>query len=835
MKQIIEAYAAFVLTNSRYFLLGFLVLLVAAAVGLKGFRLDASAESLLLENDQALKDFREVNRTFGSEDEFLVVAYTPKGDLFSEQGLQRLRDLRDDLVKVSGIGPTNSILNVPLLHSPELSLDTVDDALLTLDEDEVAPQTAKQALLDNPLYPELLLSQDAKTTAIQVFIETPEVIPQLLERRNRLRQLVQEAPTRSLKIELADVEQQYIDRTEELKVERDALIERVRAVLDTHRVHGDIFLGGIPMIAVDMINFIQDDIVTFGIGVLLFLIITLWLIFRQWRWVVVPLLCCSFTVLLVAGYLGWRSWPVTVISSNFISLLLIMTLSLTIHLIVRYREIQQLQPGAPAADTLKQTLMAMITPCFFMVVTTVVAFSSFTLSGILPVIDFGWMMTLGLIIAFVITFVVFPSLLSRISPPPLSQKTTQERTPVTAYFAILTQKRLYSVLVFAAIVVALSVVGISRLTVENSFVDYFKESTDIYQGMVTIDQELGGTTPLDIVITDEAKPEGFDEQVEDNCDPFVSDCGAAAEYRDTWFTYEKMDTIASIHNYLDSLDATGKVISVKTTIDLITQINQNRPLKDFELEFVPKRTPATLNDILLTPYISEETKQARLTVRLRDSLPGLRRNELLQEINAHIVNQLQIPQERVLLSGMMVMYNNMLQSLFESQIKTLGFVFLAISLTFMLLFRSFTLALIGMMPNVASAVVLLGTQGALGIPLDFMTITVAAITIGIAVDDTIHYIHRFKQEVAKDGDYLAAMHRCHRSIGKAMFYTTLTIIMGFSILVLSNFLPSIYFGLFTGFAMFVALFFALTLLPALIVVIKPFGTNPSHAMQPAAA
>jgi len=825
MSNKLEGYANLILRHPRVILYCFACLLLLAAAGLQGFRLDASAESLLLENDSALKDFREVNRRFGSEGDYLVVTFSPRDELFSRGGLDQLRALRDEIQALQGIGSTNSILNVPLLHSPELSLETADSAILTLDEHAVDPQTAKESLLSNPLYPNLLISEDAATTAIQAFINTPQDYTRLFNRREELKQQLRDAPNDRAQSELDLVNREFIARSEQVNRERDALIRQVRSILERHQQDADIYLGGIPMIAVDMINFIESDISTFGIGVLLFLIATLWMIFRQWRWVVIPLFCCSCTVLLVAGYLGWRSWPVTVISSNFISLLLIMTLSLTIHLIVRYREFQRLEPHNPADVTLKQAIKAMITPCSFMVITTIVAFSSFTLSGILPVIDFGWMMTIGLVLAFGITFVIFPALLHLFPPKSTPQKAQGEKTerlPFTAWFGILTQRHTRGVLVASALVTVLSLLGIARLTVENSFVDYFKEGTDIYQGMVTIDRVLGGTTPLDVVITDEPPPQNYAE-VDPDCDPFVDECGEAAEYRDTWFTYEKLEQLERIHQYLDSLDETGKVISIKTTLDLITQINQDQPLDDFELEFVPKQTPQSLRGVLLTPYISEQDNQARFSIRLLDSLPELRRDQLLKDINAHLTREMNLPQERVLLSGMMVMYNNMLQSLFDSQIKTLGFVFCAIMLMFLLLFRSLKLALIGMAPNLISAASLLGLMGGLGIPLDLMTITVAAITIGIAVDDTIHYIHRFKLEIRKDGDYLAAMHRCHRSIGRAMFYTSLTIVMGFSILVLSNFLPTIYFGLFTGFAMFIALLFALTLLPALIVLFKPFG------------
>lgn len=808
-------------------LLLFGVLLVIASLRLDQFRLDASAESLVLENDRSLEQYREVNRRFTTSDDFLVVTFTPNDELFSDDGLALLASLRDELSALDNVSSTNSILNVPLLHSPDLTLDTVDSEIKTIDEHGVEPETARKALLNNPLYPNLLISEDGGTTAIQVNLPTPERYFELLRERNNLRDKVDGGEaTAQEQQRLEAVSREFIEFTEAQGEERDRTIDNVRTILDSYRDRAEIYLGGVPMIVADMIRFIESDLSTFGIGVLIFLLLTLAIIFRQWRWVLVPLLCCSFTVWLVIGYLSWVRWPVTVISSNFVSLLLIMTLSLTIHLIVRYREFQHDEPDASPRDILRNTLLAMVKPCFYMAITTIVAFGSLTFSGIRPVIDFGWMMTIGLTVAFLITFVIFPALLALL-PPPVDDRVRSDRIPFTDRFARFTEHYGKTILVGSAIIAVLCVIGLNRLTVENSFIDYFKSSTEIHQGMITIDDRLGGTTPLDVVITDDKAPEsasGGDPFASD-CDPFVDDCDGAEEYRDTWFTYQKMERLEKVHMYLDSLPETGKVQSISTTLDILAQVNGGEPLNALELAFVPSAVPDDLQDILLTPYISEEHDQARFSIRILETSPDLRRQELLDRIRIHLTEEMGFEDDQIQLTGMTVMYNNMLQSLFESQIKTLGVVFLAIMMMFLILFRSVKLALIGMAPNLIAAGSVLGLMGWLGIPLDMMTITVAAITVGIAVDDTIHYIHRFKTEFVKDGDYIATMHRCHRSIGQAMFFTSLTIITGFSILVLSNFIPTIYFGLFTGFAMLMALVGALTLLPRLIVLVKPFGAK----------
>ncbi len=818
-------YDRLILPHPAVVLILFGIILVLAGLRLDQFRLDASAESLVLEDDRSLEQYREVNRRFTNSDDFLIVTYTPNQELFSEDGLALLRSLRDELAGLDRVNSTNSILSVPLLHSPDLTLDTVDSEIKTIDEDGVAPDTARKALLENPLYPNLLISEDGRTTAIQVNLPTPERYFELLNKRNELRERVGSGQaTAEEQQQLEAVSQAFIEFTEAQGTERDRTIDKVRVILDNYRDRAEIFLGGVPMIVADMIRFIENDLSTFGIGVLLFLLLTLAIIFRQWRWVLVPLLCCSFTVWLVVGYLSWAQWPVTVISSNFVSLLLIMTLSLTIHLIVRYREFQHDDPEAESRDILLRTLIAMIKPCFYMAITTIVAFGSLTFSGIRPVIDFGWMMTLGLAVAFLITFLIFPALLALL-PPPVDDRVRSDRIPFTDLFARFTEHYGKTVLAGSAVLAVLCVIGLNRLTVENSFIDYFKSSTEIHQGMIIIDDRLGGTTPLDVVITDEKPPEsaaGGDPFASD-CDPFVEDCDGAEEYRDTWFTYQKMDRLSKVHEYLDSLPEIGKVLSIDTTLNVLAQVNGGEPLNALELAFVPSAVPDDLKDILLTPYISEEHDQARFSIRVLETSPDLRRQELLDRIRSQLTDEMGFEADQIQLTGMMVMYNNMLQSLFASQIKTIGLVFLAIMIMFLILFRSIKLALIGMAPNLIAAGSVLGLMGWLGIPLDMMTITVAAISVGIAVDDTIHYIHRFRTEFEKDGDYIATMHRCHRSIGQAMFFTSLTIITGFSILVLSNFIPTIYFGLFTGFAMFMALVGALTLLPRLILLVRPFG------------
>lgn len=832
---IFSLYRRTVLAYPLWTLILLLVVAIIAGLRIGDFRLDASTDSLVLEGDESLAFYREMSERFEASDDFLVITYSPHEALFTEDSVAHLRSLRDAIAGVDGIADTTSMLDVPLLHHPDISLTTVSRYMMTLDEDDVPLDEARESLLNNPIYPKMLISEDGETTAIQATFPATKKLNEARERRDALReQDRREGLNREQASELAEVTQRYRNLSEELGAERDRVIAEVRAIMDAHSDKATLHLGGVPMIVADMIAFVESDLVTFGLGVLVFMLLTLTLIFRQLRWVALPLGCCALTVWLMLGYLGWTQWPVTVISSNFVSLLLIITLSLTIHLIVRYRELQQATPDASRLSLISDTVETMSRPCFYMALTTVVAFGSLFFSDIRPVIDFGLMMTIGIAIAFCVVFLVLPAslvLLPAAKMPP----SPRERPPITRHFAAFTDRHGNKVLVASGVLAVLCVMGMSQLTVENRFIDYFKSSTEIHQGMMVIDEKLGGTMPMDVIITapgalktgDDKGGDPFLDAAEDCVeeDPFLQDeCRQEARENSftSWFSASPMNQLEAIQDYLDGLDTSGKVLSPVPTVRLAEQINGDS-LSPLQLGLLPRAMPQDLREILILPYFSDEHSQVRFSVRLIESSPDLNRDRLMQSIRDHLTGELGLMEEQIDITGMVVLYNNMLQSLFSSQIKTLGVVFLAIMAMFLVLFRSLTLALIAIFPNMLAAGTVLGMMGWMGIPLDMMTITVAAISVGIAVDNTIHYVHRFRMEFSKDGDYQATMHRCHSTIGRAMFYTSLTIIIGFSILSLSNFIPTILFGLFTGLAMLMALLGALTLLPKLIVAIKPLG------------
>lgn len=805
------------------------ILIVVAFLGYKAkdFRLDASAETLIIENDRDLNYSRQIDARYGVQD-FLLLSYTPRDDLFSDKVLADLERLQNELLQLERVSSVVSILNVPLLKSPPVPIKELTDNIQTLQSPTVDRKLARIEFSQSPLYQNLLVSTDLKTTALQITFPVDEIYQDLLARRNGLREKQATGTLSAAETaEFKNASKKLQKHRDRMKQNRHQDITAIRGIMDKYRQDAELFLGGVSMIADDLVSFIKSDLKIFGLGVLFFLIITLGIIFLKIRWVILPLLCCAFSAISMMGLLGLFGWEVTVISSNFISLQLIITMAITIHLIVRYRELHFINPETEQRKLVLDTLRLMLKPCLYAALTTMAGFGSLLLCDILPVITFGWMMIGGITVSLILTFLLFPAVLMllRKGIPPTGRS---QRFALTSFLAEFTEARGGLILAISGIILIVGAIGISRLVVENSFIDYFKDTTEIYQGMKVIDQKLGGTTSMDVIV-DLVEPETSAGTVAlesdgDSNDKFneFDEFDKTEDQDKYWFTSDKMAVVKKVHQYLESLPETGKVVSLATLLMIAEDLNDGKPLDNFKLALLYSEIPEKFKKSL-SAYVSVEHNQVRFLARVRDSDKSLQRNKLLQQIRHDLTCKLGIKPEHFKLSGMLILYNNMLQSLFQSQILTIGFVVLALMGMVLILFKSLKISLIAMAPNLLSVATVLGVMGWIGIPLDIMTITIAAISLGIAVDDTIHYIHRFKHEFNVDRNYINTMHRCHGSIGHAMYYTSVTIIIGFSILVLSNFIPSIYFGLLTGLAMLIALIAALTLLPQLIVVFKPFG------------
>ena len=824
-----DLYKKTIIEKPKFVLSVLIILLLSFSYYSKNFQLDASSDTLLLENDPDLNYLREVNKKYKSKD-FLVLTYThePSESFKSENTIKNVSLLKNSLQNLNWVDNVITVLDVPLLKNNDDPLAERIKNFKKLSDTDVDLDRGFDEIINSPIYKDFVISDDGNTSGILVYIKPDKKLNELFEIKNAyLERKKENKLTSNEKSAYKDFLREYDAYKKSYNKKNHQNINEIRKIIKDHPAPGkvkkkssDIYpvihLGGVPMIADDMMTFIKNDIVVFGAGVFLFIVATLWFVFRSLIWVVVPLLSCFFSVLIMIGFLGLVGWKVTVISSNFIALMLILTMAMNIHLSVRYLQYRKENPDVTNNQALQWTSEKMFWPILYTVLTTICAFLSLIFSGIKPIIDFGWMMTVGLLVSMSVTFTLLPSVLNILGTKKTDFK-DQKKSKVTSFLSKVAQKNTKTIFTSAIVVIIISIFGITKLEVENSFINYFDKETEIYKGMKLIDEELGGTTPLDVIVKFPKKEEDFDTD-----DDWEEEEKDEAKY---WFTRNKIDKITQVHDYLDGLDAVGKVISFASMVRVAEDLSGGKKLQGLEMGVLYTKIPDSIKKEIIDPYISIENNEARIGLRILDSKENLRRNELIKKINYDLKNKLGLKQDEYKLAGILILFNNLLQSLFKSQILTLGVVMAGITLMFLILFRNLHLSLIGVVPNFMAAFLILGIIGLLGIPLDMMTITIAAITIGIAVDNSIHYIYRFKEEFKKTNDYNLTLEKCHNTVGVAILNTSITIVFGFSILVLSNFIPTIYFGVFTGIAMLLAMLSVLTLLPKLILTFKPFGNG----------
>ncbi len=786
----------------------------------KNFNLDASSDALLLEGDKDLKYLREVNERYGTKD-FLVLTYTPVSNFEEKETILNLQLLKSKIEKLTWVDSVITLIDVPLLKSTDEGLMDRLKNYKTLAYPEIDRKRGFEEILNSPIYKNYVISEDGKTSGIVVYLKKDERLAEYIKIKDKYyNQSIDSGLTKEEEINYKKFLKEYEEYKNLYNLRNSQNIAEIRDVINKYGESAKIHLGGIPMIADDMMSFIKSDIIVFGAGVFIFIIFTLWFIFRDFKWVVIPLLGCATSVVIMVGLLGFIGWKVTVISSNFIALMLILNMAMNIHLTVRYLQLKKEFPHFSKEEAVLEACKKMMLPILYTVLTTICAFLSLIFSEIKPIIDFGWMMTLGLIVSLSVTFILLPSMINSFSSENIINVKDTEKSIITSLLASFTKKDSFIILTMASIILISSIIGILKLEVENSFINYFDKETEIYKGMKKIDDDLGGTTPLNIIIKfPSAKVESDDDFSE-----WEDDKDKNEDKSKYWFTRDKMDKIIKVHDYLDSLPEIGKVLSFGSILRVAEDLNKKK-LQSLEIAVLYSKIPEEIKKEIISPYISVEKDEARIAVRIKDSLENLRRNELINKINNDLNTKLGFKKEEYKLAGVLILFNNLLQSLFKSQILTLGVVILGIFAMFFILFRNITLSLIGIVPNFIAAFFILGIIGMMGIPLDMMTITIAAITIGIAVDNSIHYIYRFKEEYKKINNYNKTLDRCHSTVGIAILNTSITIVFGFSILVLSNFIPTIYFGVFTGIAMLLAMISVLTLLPKLLIIYKPFGQN----------
>ena len=804
------------LERPKLILITLILLFSFSIYNAKNFQLDASADSLLLENDPDLNYLRSVNERYLSED-FFVITYSPKKEI-NEESLKELKKFVDEINNIKWVSKTISVLNAPLFESSDQPLIEKINNIQYIVTPGIEINRALNELKNSPVYKRLIINDDATTFGIVVYIKDNKKYLSALKTNKDF--LDKQQNNKLSEKDLKEFEN-HKEILEKLKKEHNKNLEiyniEIRSQISKYKNIADINLSGIPMIADDLISFVKKDITVFGSGVFIFILITLWFIFRDVRWVIFPLLSCFLSIAIMVGMLGYLNWKVTVISSNFISLMLILTMEINIHYVERYKQLQTEFPKKKENYLTYLTTTKIFTPILYAVLTTVLAFLSFIFCDIKPVIDFGWMMTLGLFISLFVSMILLPYLIIKFKPKATPMHESKD-SKLAKLFAVIALNHRFLVLAFSTIILILSIYGMTRLKVENSFINYFDKKTEIYQGMKLIDEKLGGTTPLEIIL----KFKDLDNKNTKNDDDFFQGSDSN-EYKDSyWFTNFRVNNIVNVHKYLESLPEIGKVLSFYSVLQLGEKINDNKKLGPLEMAILYSKLPEDIKKSIVTPYVSIENNEARISLRIIDSNPNLNRKELLIKIQKDLEEKLKLKKDEFKITGVLVIFNNLLQSLFDSQIKTLGITFGGIFILLLILFKSLSWSIVAAIPNFTAALFILGSLGLFNVPLDMMTITIASITVGIAIDNSIHYIYRFREEFKINKNYKKTIEICHKSVGKAIVNASLTIVFGFSILILSNFIPSIYFGIFTGLAMLTAMTLVLTLMPQLIAIIKPF-------------
>ena len=725
-----------------------LLAIFCSSLGINNFRFDASSETLILDNDVDYQIYEQTNDDFGSSD-FLILAIQSSNEIFTLDNLQNLQNLRDNIQVIEGVDSVVSVFDAPILEQPKLSLIKSASNDKYLLEDELNLSLAKQELRDSPIFSELVISKDGKTLAFQINLDGKD-----------------------------NYDQTVID---------------IRSEIETFK-NFNINLAGPSMIVFDTINFIKNDVITFGTITILVFFIFLYLIFRDFWPVTIILLNALIVMFISIGVMGLMDWPISIVSSNFLALLLITSIAISIHILAK------VQTDVDKNISTSKSLSDIFMPCLFTALTTIVGFASLILSDIKPVIDFGKMMSVGVLLNLLSSFLFIPLALELKNIKSITQKNIADFVYNNGYVqskGFIKKAWIPFLLIFIPLIIYLP----TNLKVENKFIDYFNKETEIYKGMETIDKNLGGTTPFDIILS---LPEAIEEVDEE--DLFFSENSETAKY---WWKKDNMDKLQKVQNEVSKIDELGKILSIANGIELAQNLNNNQPLGDLELAFVRNSLlDSERAQKVLETFIDETEKSTKIFARTIDSSPNLNRNELINSIDKILQKNFEGTEIDYQITGLGVLYNNLLQSLFSSQIKTLSFVLISIFLMVSFLFRSLLVGFSVMFIPSISVGVVMSSMSILNIPLDIMTITIASICVGMSVDYAIHFAWRYLKENDEKKTLLSA--------GRAILITGSTIIMGFLVFLFSNFNPTILFGVFSGIAIFFAMFLSIYLLPRIL-------------------
>lgn len=780
------------------------------------FRIDASTESLVLEDDPDARLYDRTRLLFGS-DEFVLVALT-RDDLFTPEGVAAVTSLHERLAAIPGVRQVMSIASERLLRSFERPVPPILalSRPATLGSPGVSLEKAREELTDHELYAGNIVSKDARTAGLIVeLVARPEHV-EAARRWGELHQAVRAAEAavassatadaRARLVEarraLEDFRDAYTAAENERKEERIQVIHAVREVVrDERRAGADIDVSGVPSIVVEMVEAIDRDLRTFtGLSVA-FIVLFLALVFRRAQWVLLPVIPLGATVLFTLAAMELAGKQVTVITGNIPSLLVAIGVAHSIHMIVRWREDLVVHPGSPRDERALRVARGLVWPCLFTATTTMVGFASMVTTGSRPIIDFGTFMALGVGLAFLLSFVALPGALSIL--PVVAEGRLERSARFLEGVAGAALARPWRVVVVALALGAWGAVGISRLEVEARFIDYFRPGSPIHTGLTRIDERLGGTSSLEVVLSGEAG--AFGPAHPEN----LEKAAAVAE----WLRARReVGVVMSYTGLLDEMRKLNPRVDRRGAAMLAGQALGNGALPTSVFSPFVVVSPTEVEGETVAPFST-----VRIVARVRETDRELRRLPLLAELEAFLAETFP-PGAGVEArpTGMFVLYANMLESLTGSQVSSSLFCLGAIWVMLVVLLRSPSGALLALIPNVLPITVAVGVMGWAGIPLDMATVMIASVALGIGIDCAIHYLFRYEVELRKDGDVRAALLRTSGSIGTSILYTSLTAVVGFAVLAFSEFRPNAYFGVLTGVAMVAALFGMLTLLPVLV-------------------
>ncbi|QJR82302.1 MMPL family transporter [Alteromonas pelagimontana] len=780
----------------------FLILAFAIAIGVLGyfvsqFKIDASADTLLVKDNKLYIQTQVANQQF-SPDEFILLAYEPTAHaLFSQQTFDDISALSEKIRQLDRVKAVTSILTVPLINDTSALTGGTEVSSLTWQNQHYSPEVMENLVVDHPIFTDLLINRQGTATSIQIVFEENPELAQIESEMTRIQaQLLEGDLTPEQERRLSELKAKADPIKQGLIEQRKKEIEQLTQISKQVEDRANTYMGGSYVVGQHLIDIIKSDLTNFGLAISVVIALLLLFLYRSIKWVLFPLFSCAVSVLLTMGIFGFLDMRTTVISANFVALQLILTLAVMIHLIGAYREISRNNPAFSQRERVIATLNDKLAPSFFAMLTTSVGFGSLIFSGLQPVVDFGWMMLVSMLVTISVSLLLFPALLTLL---PASQESSEYRFIEKALddvkrmnLAIPKSVALVCILIFLG-----TALGISRLDVENSFIDYFDDDTQVHKELAFIDQQFGGSTPLDIILNV--------DQVNDD--------------QELVLTADAVNRLQLVQAAVKAFEATGSVTSVANFTDLAKQLNDNKPLTEYELTTIYHILDKQVVNQLVGAYFSPDSQQLRISIRIQDTTAGLDRETFMNDLQKDL-QAVGVERDEYQLTNLFVLYQDILSRLFDSQVTTLGIVYAVLALVLLLIFRSLKIALIALVPNILTTLGILGVIGWLGIPLDIMTITIAAIAMGIAVDDTIHFLHAYlqgrKDATAESNEASSASNRAFGHTGLAIVFTTTIITIGFSIFGLSNFLPSVYFGLLTATAMIFALITDLTLLPALL-------------------